>query len=90
MKNTNFDIRKYVPSVLSSIVAIVLAVILACVLLYFRGVSPVTVVSGIISGSLGNEHAISETLVKVTPLLIIASGLTIAFRCGITNIGGEG
>lgn len=41
-------------------------------------------------GSLGTPSAFLSTLVRAIPLAIIGSGLSIAFRAGVFNIGGEG
>lgn len=42
-------------------------------------------------GSLGSRNALlSGTLVRAIPLAIIGTGLAIAFRAGVFNIGGEG
>lgn len=41
-------------------------------------------------GSLGDKFALSQTVVRATPLLIVAVGLSIAWRSGAYSIGGEG
>lgn len=41
-------------------------------------------------GCLGDRFGISRTLVKATPLLLVALGMAVAWRAGIYNIGGEG
>ena len=38
----------------------------------------------------GHWYAISETLVKTTPLLLTGLGVTVAWRAGLFSIGGEG
>jgi len=43
------------------------------------------------NGSIGSRNALlSGTLVRAIPLAIIGTGLAIAFRAGVFNIGGEG
>lgn len=42
-------------------------------------------------GSFGNAHAfLSGTLVRAIPLTLIGVGVSLAFRAGVFNIGGEG
>src|SRR4051812_15204321 len=42
-------------------------------------------------GSLGTSSAlISGTLVRFVPLALLGTGLALAFRAGVFNIGGEG
>jgi simple sugar transport system permease protein len=54
------------------------------------GVDPVIGCAALVRGSLGGVRPLTETVLKATPLLIMALGLIIAFRCRIWNIGGEG
>jgi simple sugar transport system permease protein len=41
-------------------------------------------------GAFGSTNAFAETLVKATPLLLVALGICISFRGDVINIGGEG
>jgi simple sugar transport system permease protein len=41
-------------------------------------------------GAFGDKLAITRTLVKTIPLAITAMGITVAWRAGMYNIGGEG
>ena len=43
-----------------------------------------------LEGAAGKENSTAETLVKATPILFVGIGITIAFRGGMINIGGEG
>jgi simple sugar transport system permease protein len=43
-----------------------------------------------LEGAFGSTNALADTLVKATPLLLVALGICIAFRGGVINIGGEG
>lgn len=47
-------------------------------------------VRDLIEGSLSTQSGVSRSLVKMTPLLLAGLGMTIAWRAGIFNIGGEG
>jgi simple sugar transport system permease protein len=41
-------------------------------------------------GAFGDSVAVSQSLVRATPILLTAIGITIAWRAGAFNIGGEG
>jgi general nucleoside transport system permease protein len=41
-------------------------------------------------GALGDKFAISQTVVRATPLLITGVGIAVAWKAGAYNIGGEG
>jgi ABC-type uncharacterized transport system permease subunit len=44
----------------------------------------------LVHGALGDQLAITRTLVKSIPLVIAAMGIIVAWRAGMYNIGGEG
>lgn len=44
----------------------------------------------LIEGAFGDKVAVSQSLVRATPVLLTATGITIAWRAGAFNIGGEG
>lgn len=44
----------------------------------------------LVEGAFGDKVAISQSLVRATPVLLTAIGITIAWRAGAFNIGGEG
>jgi len=44
----------------------------------------------LLEGAFGSFNAVADTIVKATPLLLVAIGICIAFRAGVINIGGEG
>ncbi|MCX7800578.1 MAG: ABC transporter permease [Fimbriimonadales bacterium] len=52
--------------------------------------SPVQAVATLIDGAVGDRFAIARTLLKATPLLLCGLGMTVAWRAGVYNIGGEG
>lgn len=53
-------------------------------------VNPVTAYKAMWDGAFGSTNAFAETLVKATPLLLVALGICISFRGDVINIGGEG
>ena len=51
---------------------------------------PLEAYGAMVEGAFGSPNALAETLVKATPLLFVGLGISIAFRGGVINIGGEG
>jgi simple sugar transport system permease protein len=64
--------------------------ILGAIMLLFLKVNPMEAYGALWDGAFGNSNALAETLVKATPLLLIAIGICISFRGDVINIGGEG
>ena len=54
-----------------------------------KGVNPLYALWKILAGSFGSLYGISETITKAIPLILIGSGLTLAFRAKFWNIGAE-
>ncbi len=64
---------------------------MGAVLLWIAGIQPLEAYHAIFSASLyGGTYAISDTFVKMTPLLICGLGCAIAFRARLWNVGVEG
>lgn len=72
------------------IIALLLALVVASVMLLFLQANPIVAFGAMWEGAFGSENKFAETLVKATPILFVAIGITIAFRGGVINIGGEG
>ena len=53
------------------------------------GVNPLFALAKIFSGSFGSFYGIKETITKAIPLILIGSGLALAFRAKFWNIGAE-
>src|SRR5574339_813633 len=60
------------------------------VMLLLLRVNPVVAYKALWDGAFGSWNAFAETLVKATPLLLVALGICISFRGDVINIGGEG
>jgi general nucleoside transport system permease protein len=71
-------------------IALGLAMVVASILLIALNANPIEAFSAMLEGAFGTENATAETLVKATPILFVAIGITVAFRGGMINIGGEG
>ena len=72
------------------VIALLLALLVASILLLALNANPLDAYAAMLEGSVGTENATAETLVKATPILFVGIGITIAFRGGMINIGGEG
>jgi simple sugar transport system permease protein len=66
------------------------ALAVGAVMLLFLKVSPIEAYAAMWDGAFGSTNAVAETLVKATPLLLVALGTCISFRGDVINIGGEG
>lgn len=75
---------------LSPFAAIVAALMIGALILIPAGYNPQVAYRVMWQGAFSDLRAFSEVLLKATPLIFIGSGLAVAFRCGIWNIGAEG
>jgi general nucleoside transport system permease protein len=72
------------------LIAVPLALLVGAGMLLALGVNPLEAYGAMVQGAFGNVSGFTQTLVKATPLLLVGLGVTIAFRGGVINIGGEG
>lgn len=72
------------------LVAMVGALLVSTALIISAGQQPSAAFSALLSGAFGDSRAISETLIKATPLIFTGLAATLAFRGKIWNIGAEG
>jgi len=66
------------------------ALLVGAVMLLLLKVNPIEAYAALWDGAFGSPNAVAETLVKATPLLLVALGICISFRGNVINIGGEG
>lgn len=72
------------------ILAILAAMLLGAAILLAIGADVLKTYLVILTEPLKNKIGITEVLLRMVPLTIIALGITVAYRCGIINIGAEG
>jgi simple sugar transport system permease protein len=72
------------------VIATLAALAVGAVMLLFLKVNPIEAYAALWEGAFGSTNAFAETLVKATPLLLVALGICISFRGDVINIGGEG
>lgn len=85
-----FDWSKVVLNVLLPVAGVVAALLIGAIMLLLLGANPIAAFAAMINGAAGSKFGITQTLVKATPLLLVGSGICIAFRANMINIGGEG
>lgn len=73
-----------------SFISICMAFIIGGIIISLMGLSPSKAYFSMLQGSLSNANAISETLVKTTPLIFTGLSYAVAKRCGLINLGAEG
>lgn len=75
---------------LTSIVAIIAAMVLGGIFLLLRGKDPLAAYAMLFTRGLDTSYGITETLIRMAPLLIVSAGLVISLRAGVWNIGIDG
>lgn len=72
------------------VIATLAALAVGALMLLVLKVNPIEAYTALWDGAFGSANAFAETLVKATPLLLVALGICISFRGDVINIGGEG
>ena len=70
--------------------AVALTLGFGAVLFAALGLDPLATLRVLLVAPLGSANGISEWLLKASPLVLIALGLTVGFRANVWNIGAEG
>jgi ABC-type uncharacterized transport system permease subunit len=74
----------------SPLIALVLTAIIAAALFVALGKDPIRGLQVFLIEPLNGRRALSEVLLKATPLIVIALGLALCYRANVWNIGAEG
>lgn len=77
-------------TILTPIFSLIFAFFIGVAIFAIAGVSPITTVKVVIFGAFGSLHNLSETIVKMIPLLLTGLSVTLAFKVRFFNIGAEG
>ena len=64
------------------LIATLAALAVGAVILILLGENPLEAYGALMEGAVGSTNALADTLVKATPLLLVAVGICIAFRGG--------
>lgn len=70
--------------------SIIMALLFLWIFLWLYGIDPAETYLHMWEGAFGDSYAVSETLVKAIPLMLLGLGLSLAFRMKLWNIGAEG
>lgn len=89
-KNFSYKIKKGLKRLVPAVITIVLALIVGGIGIALSGNSPLEAYGAMFNGAFGSPSRISETVIKAVPLMIMALGVSIAFRSQIWNIGADG
>ncbi len=77
-------------TLLLPVLSILAALLVGGIILWLAGYSVGNAYAALWDGVFGNTRNIGEAFLRATPLILIGSGIAIAFRAGIWNIGAEG
>ncbi|HHW94151.1 MAG TPA: ABC transporter permease [Clostridiaceae bacterium] len=75
---------------IGTLIAVLLALLLGGIVISIAGANPIEAYGVLLRGAFGSTYALSETLLRATPVLLAAIGLSISFRSNLTSIGAEG
>ena len=70
--------------------AALVAFLFGAVMILALGANPIDGLVAILDGAFGTRERLATTMVRATPLLLVGTGITVAFRSRVINIGGEG
>ncbi len=79
-----------VRSLMTNVASLGAGVLVISAIFLAVGVNPVFAIKEMFMGSFGSAYGFKETLTKAIPLILIGTGLTLAFRAKFWNIGAEG
>jgi simple sugar transport system permease protein len=77
-------------SIGAPIVGCLIGLVIGAFLILLANANPLSAYQTMFKGAFGSQRQFTETVLKAGPLLLIALGLTTAFRAKIWNIGAEG
>lgn len=70
--------------------SIILALLIAGLIIAILGYNPFVVYPQMIVGTLGSKYCVTQTIMKMIPLLVMGLGVSICFKMRFINIGAEG
>lgn len=76
--------------VLGTVIMVIVALLIGAVLVVLSGNTPGEAYLTMLRGAFGSTQKITELFVKLIPTLIMALGVSIAFRAQLWNIGAQG
>lgn len=86
----SYKLQKGMKRFLPSLATILLALLAGAVVIAVSGNDPLEAYRQMFLGAFGSKSRISETVIKAVPLMLLALGVSVAFRSQIWNIGADG
>ena len=86
----NSKALQYAKSVSFPAISVLGALLIGAVMITVMGYDAAFAYRSLWNGAFGNLHSFTETLVQTTPLLFTAVSYSIAYKCGLINLGAEG
>ncbi len=83
-------VKKLLDIFLDPIVAIIFSLTLGAIIISVLGYDVGLAFKALFSGAFGSIRSISQTLLAATPLMFTAMSFSLAYRCGMFNLGAEG
>lgn len=83
-------VRRSIRTIGFPVLSIIVALLLGAIIMAGMGYDVGKAYSSLLKGAFGNKNSFAETLNQVTPLLFCAISYSIAFRCGLINLGADG
>ena len=86
-------IRRLFRSMIGMVVpigAVVAGLAVGAIMLLALGANPLEGYKALVVGGFGSGDALADTAIKAMPLMLVGVGISIAFRTGVINVGGEG
>lgn len=75
---------------MTNVFSLAAGLVVISIIFLIAGVNPLFAIAEIFQGSFGSLYGFKETVTKAIPLILIGTGLTLAFRAKFWNIGAEG
>ena len=70
--------------------AVLAAALVGAIMLLILGANPLSGYAALFDGAFGGTKNLANSALKAMPLLLVGAGISVAFRTGVINIGGEG
>lgn len=82
--------KRDIEYLISLFLSIFASLLIGALIMILNGRSPLIGYTALIRGAFGSNYNIATTFAKTVPLVLTGLGAAIAFRAGISNVGGEG
>ncbi len=89
-QQSNSSSPKWITHIVVPLFNLFVALMIAGIVIYFNGDDPIEALLLLIKGAFGNDEFIGFTLYYTTNFIFTGLAVSIAFHCGLFNIGGEG